>query len=319
VSDNTTEPTGSSVSVVIPSLGRRELPLAVASALAQTHPPLEFIVVFDLDEVPDAALVPHPRVRSLTSGGGLGGNGARAIGARTARGTHIAFLDDDDLWAPTKLERQLAAHAEGRARGVELIVATAAQVVDGTGRRIAILPRRPPARGESVADYVLRRRSLMYGESMLCSSMLLFSHALLDVVPLDTSLRLHEDWEWLMRATRQPRVELHMLPEALLVYRRNATGTSTSSSGRWELSVAWLDRSRGLMSRRAYADGLLTVTVPMAINARDRRTACKLIARALRRGPPGVPALLFAALMLAVPNDRLAAIARAVGRLRGAY
>jgi glycosyltransferase involved in cell wall biosynthesis len=310
-----TGPDPQSVAVVIPSIGRPDLTRAVASALAQTHPPAEIIVVFDLPAVPDAA-PQGGRVRCIASGGGLGGNGSRALGVQAARSTLVAFLDDDDAWAPRKLERQLQAYADGQARGVELIVATAAQVVDADGREVDVLPHTIFEEGTSVADYVLRRSAVQYGESMLCSSMLLCSRALLEAVPLDVSLRLHEDWDWLVRATREPGVALHMVPEPLLVYRRNATGTSVSSSGLWRPSAAWMDANRVHFSDRAWADGLLTVTVPMAVRAGERRSACALVARAIRHGRPGAPALTFAALTVAVPPTALARAAQAAGRLR---
>lgn len=304
-----------SVSVVVPSLGRPSLVRAVESALGQTRPPLEVIVVFDRGDVPSLALPSDPRVRVMCTGGGLGGNGARDFGVHATVGTLVAFLDDDDRWRPAKLERQVAAYAEARARGEEIVVATFAQIVDEAGAALAVLPRRALSDGQSVADYLLRRRSVAYGEAMLCSSMLLCSRALLRSVPLDTGLVLHQDWDWLIRVTRDGEVRVHTVAEALLEYTRQPEGSSASRSGRWRASLAWLQHNRRELSPREYGDGLLTVTVPLAIASADRTAALWVAGHALRHGHPGLPALLFALLTITVDPDRLAALSALARRV----
>src|ERR1700686_3154019 len=100
-----------SVSVVIPTICRASLRLAVGSALAQTVPPLEVIVVVDVDRDPD--LPAYDAVRVLRTSGRVGPSHARQIGVESAKGDVIALLDDDDSWRPDKLEKQLAAAPEG--------------------------------------------------------------------------------------------------------------------------------------------------------------------------------------------------------------
>jgi glycosyltransferase involved in cell wall biosynthesis len=103
------------VSVIIPSYNRYEaLCRAVASVLGQTHTDLEVIVVDDCSTEPaygDAdfgdrvGLIRLPvRSRDLP-----GDSNPRNSGIEMALGTHIAFLDDDDVWLPHKLEAQLTA------------------------------------------------------------------------------------------------------------------------------------------------------------------------------------------------------------------
>jgi glycosyltransferase involved in cell wall biosynthesis len=99
------------VSVIIPCYNYgRYLPEAVASVAAQTLGDLEIIIVDDgsTDETAEviAGLV-DPRVRiRRTSNRGI--SAARNAGLDMARGEFIAFLDADDYWEPTKLERQVA-------------------------------------------------------------------------------------------------------------------------------------------------------------------------------------------------------------------
>jgi len=97
-----------SVTVVIPSFNcARFIREAVDSALAQTVPPLEVIVIDDgsTDGTPEimAGYASDPRVRYLHQKN-AGQSTARNNGIRAARGEFIALLDADDRWKPDKLE-----------------------------------------------------------------------------------------------------------------------------------------------------------------------------------------------------------------------
>ncbi|MGZ9032022.1 MAG: glycosyltransferase family 2 protein, partial [Burkholderiaceae bacterium] len=85
---------------------------AIQSVVVQTLRDWELIVVDDAS-VPavDAACCGNggDRVRVLRNGRSLGGAGSKAAGAGSARGAFIAFLDDDDMYAPDLLERALTA------------------------------------------------------------------------------------------------------------------------------------------------------------------------------------------------------------------
>jgi glycosyltransferase involved in cell wall biosynthesis len=108
------------VSVVIPTRNRWPLLSAHAlpSALAQEDVDLEVVVVDDgsTDETADRlAELDTSRVRVVRIEPGKRAPGVRATGrARNrgiavARGEWLAFLDDDDIWAPRKLVVQLEA------------------------------------------------------------------------------------------------------------------------------------------------------------------------------------------------------------------
>jgi glycosyltransferase involved in cell wall biosynthesis len=102
---------GCAVTVVIPTHNRRDLLLrTLDSVLRQTGVELEIVVVDDggTDGTADA-------VRGLALGGvrvirherSRGVSGARNAGLAAARTPWVAFVDDDDLWAPDKLQAQL--------------------------------------------------------------------------------------------------------------------------------------------------------------------------------------------------------------------
>jgi hypothetical protein len=101
------------VSVVIPTRNRpRFLRQAVASALSQDDVDVEVIVIDDASDAPaarEALRFTDPRVRVEVSRRPGGASRARNQGLARARGHWVAFLDDDDLFAPTRLR----AHLEG--------------------------------------------------------------------------------------------------------------------------------------------------------------------------------------------------------------
>ncbi len=105
--------TTSDVSVAIPARNAaRYLDQAIASALGQSSPPLEVIVVDDgsTDETAAVAASYGARVRLVRRDAGPGNAGAsRSIGVEHAKGSVLAFLDADDYWEPEWLSLGVAA------------------------------------------------------------------------------------------------------------------------------------------------------------------------------------------------------------------
>lgn len=97
------------VSVIIPAYNAvASLAQTVETALAQTMQPLEIIVVDDGSSDDTAGLAESfgGIVRVLRKPNG-GPASARNLGVQHSQGEWIAFLDADDQWSPTKLERQV--------------------------------------------------------------------------------------------------------------------------------------------------------------------------------------------------------------------
>jgi glycosyltransferase involved in cell wall biosynthesis len=106
------------VSVVIPTRGRWQfLPRAVQTALAQHDVTVEVIVADDgsHQSAPVLPALGDARVTVLRQAP-LGVAAARNLGALHATGSWLAFLDDDDIWAPHKLFSLLDAASQAGAR-----------------------------------------------------------------------------------------------------------------------------------------------------------------------------------------------------------
>lgn len=103
-----------SVSVIIPAYNAvRYLKEALDSAIYQTRPPLEIIVIDDgsTDNTRDLAADYDPMIRYVyQENQGIGA--ARNAGVHLAQGDYISFLDADDFWTRDKLERQMAVFQE---------------------------------------------------------------------------------------------------------------------------------------------------------------------------------------------------------------
>jgi glycosyltransferase involved in cell wall biosynthesis len=100
-----------SVSVIIPTYNRARIVVkAIESVLAQTFRDFEIIVIDDGSTDDTVAVLAGfgERIR-LVRQANQGVSAARNAGIRLASGKWIAFLDSDDQWHPTKLEKQLQA------------------------------------------------------------------------------------------------------------------------------------------------------------------------------------------------------------------
>src|SRR5574337_113700 len=100
------------VSIVLPTHNRPVLlDEALISVAAQTYPDWELIVVDDASSPPAAPKLPGScadRIAAIVNPQALGGAVSKSVGAESARGEIIAFLDDDDLYHPVYIERAVA-------------------------------------------------------------------------------------------------------------------------------------------------------------------------------------------------------------------
>ena len=107
-------------SVVITTCDRPDVvERALSSALAQTHDPMEVIVVddgardrIDPSDIERASAASSKDVRLITTQGREGANRARNLGLAAARGEWITFLDDDDELLPDMVARSLQTASE---------------------------------------------------------------------------------------------------------------------------------------------------------------------------------------------------------------
>lgn len=213
------------VAVVIPTFNRRDLVLqSVRAVLSQTHRDLVCLVIDNgsSDGTPEAiAELDDGRVRTILHDRPLGASAARnvGIGAAAAAGADwVAFLDADDLWAPTKLSRQLEALADHPDSGWS----TVGCVHIDPGRRpfsgVRMQSHDPGCRDTLLGTSELLRRLSRDNVMPAGDSTVLVRRSLLDSVGgFDPGLVGCEDWDlWIRLASVSPLV---YVDEPLVAYR----------------------------------------------------------------------------------------------------
>jgi glycosyltransferase involved in cell wall biosynthesis len=104
------------VSIILPTFNRMTfLKLAIESVFAQTYTDWEMIIADDgSTEETQAYLrsIASPRVLTIWLQHSGNPSQVRNAAISVASGRYLAFLDSDDIWAPSKLERQIKALGE---------------------------------------------------------------------------------------------------------------------------------------------------------------------------------------------------------------
>lgn len=293
------EPT---VTVVMPAYNAAAyVRRAIDSVLAQTWVDRELLVVDDgsSDGTLDVLAGYGNRLRVITQAN-AGPAAARNRGLLEARGRYVAFLDADDWWLPTKLERQVAL-LDARPDVGFCSTATRVETVGG-----APASNWPCADAEGPLLETLFMRSAAVSGST--SGVLARRELLLEVGGFDESLRGFEDPDlWIRLAARSGYA---CIPEVLTVVVRTPGSVSSDLPRMRAATLASFRKNRALLPPqrrgaywRAACAGALTDYAKMAWRAGDRQRALVWASEALLRAPIG-RGRLAAALLLAMLTGR---------------
>ncbi|MGO8904201.1 MAG: glycosyltransferase family 2 protein [Solirubrobacteraceae bacterium] len=220
------------VTVVCPTRNRWPmLSRALRTALAQDVV-LEVVIVDDAseDETPQRLLeLDDSRVRSIRHDSREGVARSRNDGIAVARAPWIAFIDDDDLWAPCKLRRQLAA-----AQAADAGWCWSAYVaVDAALRPLGVTPAASP---EDLARRLLRNNCIGAPSGVIARTDLVRA-----LGGFDSTLSGPEDWDmWIRLAAEAPGVAVAEVLWAYVQHGANMFAGSDPAEARsgFELMAA---------------------------------------------------------------------------------
>jgi glycosyltransferase involved in cell wall biosynthesis len=282
------------VSVIIPVYNTEKyIAATVKSVLNQTYENFELLIIDDGSSDHSIEICQQfidPRITIIYQQN-RGVAAARNHGIRAAQGEYIAFLDADDLWLPTKLEKHVNHLESSKSVGISYSYST---LIDANGIPLNLY-QLPPTQNITPVNFLLR-------DPIGSGSNLVAKRAVLAAIKFpvqidgvitqcyfdeDRQLNPSEDTECWLRMAIKSELKFEGIPEVLIQYRLH----SGSFSHQFEKKTAsWeklLEKARGyapaLMAQqesaaRAYQ---LTAIARRAINQGAGSVALKLSYRAL--------------------------------------
>lgn len=226
------------VSIIIPTYNRSHFILdAIDSVLNQTFQDFEIIVIDDGSTENTKEILSKYGSIIYAYQENRGRAEARNAGIRQAKGEYIAFLDDDDIWLPQKLEKQVAFLNSKPDIG---LVHTFSEVIDGKGYFLA---------KETRIRHKLYKKAIRIGYTyegmselciMFLSTVMLRKNCFDKVGSFDSNMPAFEDWDFYLRLALRYRIGT--IPEVLVRYRLHAGCTTQNefTEGRIKTSMKQL-------------------------------------------------------------------------------
>ena len=241
----------SKVSAIITTRNRAALlKRAIESVQNQTYKDMECIVVDDdstdnTREICNQYPVQYIYIPKEES---HGGNYARNLGIKASKGKYCAFLDDDDYWLPTKIEKQVQLIED---KGCEMVYCgMKVEYVNENGVTFKVRLPNHKASGDM-------SRKILQFIATNTSCILVKRTALNDIGLFDEELRFWQEYELTIRlAQRKP---FYFVNEPLIVYRQNLFDTHrlTNKYRAWRNAVRLIHQKHALLySQLSYYERL---------------------------------------------------------------
>lgn len=259
------------------------LPHALGSVLDQTCSDYEVVVVDDgsTDNTPEvmAQYAADGRIRYIRQAN-AGQPKAKNRGIAESHGEFIAFLDADDIWMPTKLEKQLALFADPQVG----VVYSRRKWINQDGLEISG-NERTLRRGE-ILDHI-------FVDNFICFSSCVIRRSCLDAVGwFDEELPMGIDYDlWIRLAARY---RFDYVDERLVKYRTGHANLSKNTMKRYDCAQKIMrkalddplisSRFSWYVPRLAWADTWSNMACYLAANG-SKKDAWRYVAKALLQLP----------------------------------
>ncbi len=211
------------VSVVIPAYNAMSyLPETVESALSQTFTDFEVLIIDDGSSdniVRWFTQLTDPRLK-LISQKNQGVSAARNVGIAHAQGMYLALLDADDLWEPSKLEKQVRCLEDNPKVG---LVYTWVWLINELGKPTGRMGT-PQAKGD------VWQKLLEFKPVCCCGSTPLIRRCCFETVGVfDRNLSGLADWDMWVRIASH--YSFALIKQPLVFYRQHPNSMSTDYQG----------------------------------------------------------------------------------------
>jgi glycosyltransferase involved in cell wall biosynthesis len=222
------------------------LPCALDSVLSQTYGNYEIILVNDgstdnTDEVVKPYLS-NPKIKYIRQAN-AGQANAKNTGIKHATGEYVAFLDADDIWDETKLEKQVLLFSDLHIA----VVYSNTKYIDENGQALADVMNTMKKHRGNILKKILLDNFIPFSSSIIRRSVLSEFNG------FDETLKMSIDWDlWLRISTKY---EFDYIDEALLIYRVGHSGQmSKNYTVRQEccdrISENFINKYSGLLTKQ---------------------------------------------------------------------
>lgn len=294
------------VTVVIPTYNRgRLLRRAVKSVLDQTYEQIQVIVVDDGSDIPaNEVLTGHlSSVEVITHEENRGGSAARNTGIRNSSGKYIAFLDDDDYWKETKIEKQVEKFRKSNG-GVGLVYSWIHRV-NSEGERILV-------KNSKISGYVTK--DILLKNFVGSYSCVMVKRSAVDKAGLpDTRFDRWQDWEWYFRLSSV--CEFEYVPEFLVIQEKQ--GNVHFSELKTSMDI-FLDKNNGDINefgtifRYKVLSNLFFEVGSAGVRKGEFNDSRKLLLKSIGYYPLNYKSIIF--LLLSFSNNQTISVARQIKR-----
>ncbi|MCL6459606.1 MAG: glycosyltransferase, partial [Gorillibacterium sp.] len=196
------------VTIIIPFYRDPYVGVAIESALAQTYPQVEVLVINDGSPTHNELLYPYlNRIHYIVKANG-GTASALNEGIRRASGEYIAWLSSDDMFSPFKVSQQLQFMLERQAE----ISFTNFDAIDGNGKVTQEMM------GQRFPDVIKFYETFLRGNPVNGCTIMAKRDLLLRLGLFDESFIYTHDYELWFRVLMN-RIDFHYLDQSLTWYR----------------------------------------------------------------------------------------------------